>query len=215
MASVKICGIRTPEALNTARKCGAAYAGFVFYPPSPRALNLEQARDVIGQAGAGIKHVALLVDPDDRILDGVARLSLDMIQLHGNESPARVMEIRSHTDLPVMKSIPIARPEDTAAIAMYEQVADWILCDAKAQGGQIFRAVTGEPLIGLFLKIINLRGHGCSRAAFIRVTCVKRWRYSRPMRWMSQVGSSHLLALKTLPKSVILSRLLKADPVTA
>ncbi|MFA7276975.1 MAG: phosphoribosylanthranilate isomerase [Pseudobdellovibrionaceae bacterium] len=152
MASVKICGIRTPEALNTARKCGAAYAGFVFYPPSPRALNLEQARDVIGQAGAGIKHVALLVDPDDRILDGVARLSLDMIQLHGNESPARVMEIRSHTDLPVMKSIPIARPEDTAAIAMYEQVADWILCDAKAQGGADLPGGNGRTFDWLVLK---------------------------------------------------------------
>ncbi|HBT00355.1 MAG TPA: N-(5'-phosphoribosyl)anthranilate isomerase, partial [Citreicella sp.] len=93
---VKICGLTRPEDVAAAAAAGAHYAGLVFYARSPRAVGVDLARDLALAAPVGLAKVALLVDAEDAALDAiVARVPLDMLQLHGHESPERVAEIRA------------------------------------------------------------------------------------------------------------------------
>jgi len=129
---VKICGLTSAAAVAHAADVGAAYLGFNFYPPSPRALELDAARTLTQGTPAGITRVALVVDADDFFLDQlVATVPVDMLQLHGHESPQRVTAIRARTGLPVMKVIGIGDAGDVSRIAEYEAVADQLLIDAK------------------------------------------------------------------------------------
>jgi phosphoribosylanthranilate isomerase len=129
---VKICGIRTPEALLAAVEGGARAVGFVFYPPSPRALTPDIAGNLARMLPTGARAVGLFVDPsDDQIASVTARVPLDMLQLHGNETPRRVAEIRGRFQVPVMKAIRVATASELVPLADYELVADWILFDAK------------------------------------------------------------------------------------
>ncbi len=129
---VKICGLTSVAAIAHAADAGAAYLGFVFYPPSPRALELDAARTLIQAAPAGVTKVALVVDADDAFLDKLlAAAPVDMLQLHGHESPERVTAIRARTGLPVMKAVGIRDAEDLPRIAQFEAVADQLLIDAK------------------------------------------------------------------------------------
>jgi len=129
---VKICGLRSPADIAAVASAGAAYAGFVFFPKSPRHVTLDQARALAHAAPVGLAKVALTVDADDALLDSITEaVPLDMLQLHGHESPDRVAEIRSRYGLPVMKAIGVADEGDLAAIFDYATVADQLLIDAK------------------------------------------------------------------------------------
>lgn len=129
---VKICGLSTPDSVAASIDAGAGYLGFVFFPPSPRGVTPDQAAALAAPVPPGLAKVGLFVDAEDAFLEDVlARCPLDMLQLHGSESPARAAEIRARFGLPVMKALPIAEPADVEAIAAYEGVADQILCDAK------------------------------------------------------------------------------------
>ncbi|WP_045387356.1 phosphoribosylanthranilate isomerase [Falsirhodobacter sp. alg1] len=129
---VKICGLKTPEDMLVVAKAGAHYAGLVFYPPSPRNLDLQTARDVALAAPVGLAKVALVVDASDDDLDAlVAEVPLDMLQLHGSETPERVAEIRARFGLPVMKAIGVADEGDLAGLMEMSLVADQLLIDAK------------------------------------------------------------------------------------
>ena len=129
---VKICGLSTAESVATAVGAGAAYVGFVFFPKSPRNVSPETAAALAVDVPPGVAKVGLTVDPDDDLLDRIAAtVPLDMIQLHGSETPERVTEIRTRTGLPVMKAIGIADRADLAKIDLYAPVADQILIDAK------------------------------------------------------------------------------------
>jgi phosphoribosylanthranilate isomerase len=111
---------------------GATYCGFVFFPKSPRNLSIEVARDLAVEVPVGIAKVALVVNADDALLDAItAAVPLDMLQLHGSESPDRVSEVRARYGLPVMKAVGVADAEDVAALDDYAAVADQLLVDAK------------------------------------------------------------------------------------
>lgn len=129
---VKICGLTSAQDLQDAARAGAHYAGFVFFPKSPRHLALDAARALAVGAPVGLAKVALVVNPDDSILDAIlAKVPIDMLQLHGSEPPARVAELRARYGLPVMKAVGIASAADLPKLADYEAVADQILVDAK------------------------------------------------------------------------------------
>lgn len=133
---VKICGLRTAADLAVVAASGAAYAGFVFFARSPRNLTLPQARALALGAPAGLAKVALTVDADDAFLDRLLdQVPLDMLQLHGHESPGRVAEIRARYGLPVMKAVGVADEGDLAALMEYALAADQILLDAKPPAG--------------------------------------------------------------------------------
>jgi phosphoribosylanthranilate isomerase len=129
---VKYCGLSRLEDVSAAAEAGAAYVGFVFFPPSPRHLELERAAALALSVPAGIVKVALTVDADDAALDALlSRVPVDMLQLHGSESPERVREVRARTGLPVMKAVGVSGAEDLTALDTYARVADQILVDAK------------------------------------------------------------------------------------
>lgn len=129
---VKICGLRTLADMAAVAASGAAYAGFVFFAKSPRNLSIPQARELALAAPLGLAKVALTVDADDAFLDALTEaLPLDMLQLHGHESPDRVAEVRARYGLPVMKAVGVADEGDLAAVFDYSLVADQILVDAK------------------------------------------------------------------------------------
>jgi phosphoribosylanthranilate isomerase len=128
----KICGLSTPETVDAAVAGGAAYVGFVFYPPSPRSLEPARAAALAARVPVPVIRVGLVVDEsDERIAAILETCPLEMLQLHGRETPARTGEIRRRFGLPVMKAIAVAGPGDPEAARPYEPVADWLLFDAK------------------------------------------------------------------------------------
>jgi len=130
---VKICGLSTRETLDVALDGGADMVGFVFFPPSPRHLSLEVARDLGKLTKRRASKVALTVDADDLTLANIVEaLQPDMLQLHGKETVARLRDIKQKFGLPVMKAIAVESPADLAALPGYADVADRILFDARA-----------------------------------------------------------------------------------
>ena len=143
---VKICGLRTPADVAAAAAAGAAYIGLNFFPPSPRFLSLETARLLALSAPEGLAKVALTVDAADAVLDQlVEAVPLDMLQLHGHESPDRVAEIRARYGLPVMKVIGVADESDLAALFDHSLIADQIMIDAKPPKGAVLPGGNGVP----------------------------------------------------------------------
>ncbi|MEP4036484.1 phosphoribosylanthranilate isomerase [Pseudophaeobacter sp.] len=129
---VKICGLKTPQDVAAAASAGAGYVGFVFFPKSPRNVSFEQAASLALEAPVGLCKVALTVNADDAMLDALTEaVPLDMLQLHGGESPERVAQVKVRYGLPVMKAIGVAGAEDLAKIDLYSQIADQLLIDAK------------------------------------------------------------------------------------
>lgn len=146
MAQVKICGLRRPEHVIDAVEAGARYLGFNFFPKSPRYVTAAEAAALMRSVPPGIATVGLFVDPDDALLgDVLAQAPLDMVQLHGQESPARVSEIKALTGLPVIKALGIAGPNDLDALWDYGLVADMLLVDAKAPKGADLPGGNGVP----------------------------------------------------------------------
>jgi phosphoribosylanthranilate isomerase len=130
--AAKICGLSTEAAVSAAIAGGAAYLGFVFYPPSPRAVAPGKAAQLCTAVPAGIARVGLFVDADDDTIGAVlAEVPIDILQFHGQESPERVAGARLRFARPVMKAVAIAAPEDVLVAARYEEVADLLLFDAK------------------------------------------------------------------------------------
>lgn len=133
---IKICGLRSRDALEAALDGGADLVGFVRFPPSPRHISLDEAIPLSDTARGRALRTVLLVDPDDAEIAAVVEaLDPDLLQLHGNESPARVAEIRAATGRPVMKALGIAESVDLAQVSGYRGVADRLLLDAKAPPG--------------------------------------------------------------------------------
>lgn len=130
--AVKICGLSEPDTLRVAVTGGARYVGFVFYPPSPRAVAPAMAGELARLVPTGVRSVGLFVDPDDAFLEHViGQVPLDVIQLHGSEDPRRIVEIKARYRMPVMKAVKIGGPDDLAAAADLAEVADRLLFDAK------------------------------------------------------------------------------------
>jgi phosphoribosylanthranilate isomerase len=130
---IKICGLNTPESVDTALEAGADAVGFVFFPPSPRHLGFEAARALGARVRDRALKVALAVDAaDDWLAAVIEALRPDMLQLHGKETRDRVVMVRTRFGLPVIKALPIAERADLTPIRLYASVADRLLFDARA-----------------------------------------------------------------------------------
>jgi len=142
---VKICGIRTEDALAAAIEAGADYAGFVFFAKSPRHVERATAARLAQAARGHIRTVALLVNPSDEefgaVLDEVAP---DMIQLHGSETPGRVSEIRARANRPLLKAVKVATAADIIAASAFP-AADMFLFDAKPAKNALLPGGNGVP----------------------------------------------------------------------
>ena len=155
---VKICGLKTLDALDAALDAGADLVGFVFFPPSPRNLGIEAAWTLGASVQARAKKVALSVDATDSELERVIEaLKPDMLQLHGKETPDRVVAVRSRFGLPVMKAMPIEQKSDLAPIRVYEKVADWLLFDGRAPRDATRPGGLGKTFDWTLLESLDLK----------------------------------------------------------
>lgn len=150
---VKVCGLTREEDVEATAQSGAAYCGLVFFAKSPRHLSVPVARDLALAAPLGLARVGLMVNPQDAALDSIMRhVPIDMIQLHGTETPERVNEIRARFGLPVMKAVGLADEEDLPRITKYQAVADQILIDAKPPKGSALPGGNGLSFDWTLLK---------------------------------------------------------------
>ena len=134
--SVKICGIKTKDALEAAISGGAAFAGFNFFRPSPRFIDFDQAAALARLVPPHIKTAAVTVDPDDALLDAILKsFRPDFIQLHGKETPKRVAEIKNRTGISIIKTLPISSADDFKAMEDFEPMANRFLFDSKTPDG--------------------------------------------------------------------------------
>ncbi len=132
---IKICGIKTAPMLEATIKASADMVGFVHFANSPRHLELEAINQLISIANKRIKTVVLLVNPNDGLLEKVASLKPDYIQLHGNESIKEIIRIREKYNIKIIKALPIANKRDLEIVADYSKIADLIILDAKPPKG--------------------------------------------------------------------------------
>ena len=133
--AAKICGLSGEAAVAAAVEGGAAYVGFVFYPPSPRAVTPARAGVLCAAVPEQMLRVGMFVDADDVTIAAVLDAApIDILQFHGHESPDRVAEAKARFGRQVMKAISVAAEEDVDAAASYEEVADLLLFDAKPPG---------------------------------------------------------------------------------
>lgn len=154
--SIKICGLKTAEALDTALESGADMVGFVFFGPSPRNLGLVEARRLAERVGNQALKVALSVNASDRELhDIVDAIRPDMLQLHGTETPEQVALVRSKFGLPVMKALPIATRADLSPVRLYAKVADRLIFDARAPKEATRPGGLGTPFDWTLLRGID------------------------------------------------------------
>ena len=137
--SIKICGLATVDDVRACADAGANYMGLVFFEKSPRNITIPAARELALAAPLGLAKVALVVNPSDAELDAITgTVPLDMLQLHGRETPERVAEVKARYGLPVMKAVGIADGDDLPKLESYFGVADQILVDAKPpKGGEL------------------------------------------------------------------------------
>ena len=132
MIKVKICGLNTESSVVHSVKCGASYIGFVFYKKSPRNINLNIARQLSKLIPSTVKKVGLFVDPTIGDLEkSITKISLDYIQLHGDETPDHVRRIRETFNIPIIKAIGISEESDLKEIEKYEEICDQLLIDTK------------------------------------------------------------------------------------
>lgn len=143
---VKICGLKTDAALEAALAGGADFVGLVFFPPSPRNLIPAAAAPLAARARGRARIVALMVDPDDGLIDSVlSSADPDLVQLHGEEAPERVRDIRRRWGKPVMKAVKVETADDADRALRYAGIADLILFDARPPADSVLPGGNGAP----------------------------------------------------------------------
>ena len=155
--TAKICGINDPEAMRAAITGRASHVGLVFYPPSPRAVNPGEAMALSAVVPERVQKVGLFVDPeDDQIDKTLSVVKLDMLQLHGDETPDRVRDLKARTGKKVMKVIKVSEPEDLVRAEAYVRIADALMFDAKPPKG-MKDALPGGNAVSFDWRILSGR----------------------------------------------------------
>ncbi|WP_309086151.1 phosphoribosylanthranilate isomerase [Chelativorans sp.] len=143
---IKMCGLKTDDAVAAALDAGATHIGFIFFARSPRHVAVETAGRLRQAALGRAKAVAVSVDADDETLEAIVEgMRPDMLQLHGRESPARLADVKERYRLPVMKAVSVRDARDLEAMAAYRGVADRFLLDAKPPAGAELPGGNGLP----------------------------------------------------------------------
>ena len=138
-ATIKICGLRDKDAINTAINFGAKYLGFVCnYPKSPRNVSPYQLIEITNNLPDSAAYkVAVLVDPDDGLID-IIKNGIDFLQLHGSETNERILDIKRKFNLNIIKAIKIKTEEDLKQIDTYTNADDLLLDTPAMEKSELF-----------------------------------------------------------------------------
>jgi phosphoribosylanthranilate isomerase len=154
---VKVCGLKEPARVEQAAALGAAFVGFVFYPPSPRYVDPARARQLAAHVPEGVETAGIVVDASDAEIDAILQaVPLDILQLHGYETPERVREVGLRTGLKVMKAIRVEEAKDLEQVPAYADAADMVLFDAKPPRGAGWPGGHGLPFDWRLLQNLDL-----------------------------------------------------------
>ena len=127
---VKICGITNEEDALCAAQCGAAALGFIFYAPSPRNITPENARKIVSALPAELVKIGVFVNESaDEVKRIVEYCGFDMIQLHGDETPAYCREFPVAQ---IIKAVELKNEADLVIASNYDVAA--ILVDSRHAG---------------------------------------------------------------------------------
>jgi phosphoribosylanthranilate isomerase len=155
---IKICGLRTPQSLDVALHAGADMVGFVFFPPSPRHIDFAAAQLLSARVRGRALKVALSVDADNEWLAAsIEAIAPDLLQLHGKETPTRMLAVKSRFQLPVIKAIGIETRADLACLPEYAEVADRLIFDARAPRDATRPGGLGKPFDWGLLRNLDPR----------------------------------------------------------
>lgn len=154
---VKICGLTSVEAIEAAANAGAAYAGFVFFDPSPRNIRPREAPALVKHVPKGMKRVGVFVEPDDSLLErAIVAGRLDIIQLHGDERPERLKSLKARLNVEIWKAIPVSTASDLERAKRYRDDANLILFDARTPKAS---RLPGGMGIAFDWKLLNRFNH--------------------------------------------------------
>lgn len=157
LTKVKICGIKSPKIAQYAVGLGASFVGVVFFEKSPRKISYEEAAIIHKAISGNAKLVAVMVSPEDsEISEMLSHFTPEYIQLHGDESPARVYDIKQKFNLPLIKAISVSSLKDIKKADIYHELVDYILFDAKPPKGSELPGGNAISFDWSFLKGINL-----------------------------------------------------------
>ncbi len=150
---IKICGISTPEALDRAIGCGASYVGFVHFPKSPRHLPLAEIMGLAGRVPSSVTAVALLVNPDQSQVEALWNdRRITTLQMHGDESPAQIVQYRQQFPFRYWKAIGVSAPRDLDLARPYAGIVDRVLFDAKPPVGSALPGGNGVRIDWAMLR---------------------------------------------------------------
>ncbi len=143
--SIKICGLNSEEAVRAVNKAAVNFAGFVHYQKSPRHLSIIQAAQLKSLLAKTVKSIMVLVNPCDELLTEMAnKIRPDFFQLHGEETPERIKEIKNKfPNIEIIKSIPIRTKEDLKQTKQYVKLVDYLLFDAKPTNSSMMHGGNG------------------------------------------------------------------------
>lgn len=155
--AVKVCGLKEAARIEQAAELGASFVGLVFYPPSPRYVDPARARDLAGHVPEGVQTVGVVVDPTDAELEAILQaVPLDVLQLHGYETPERVEAIALQTGCRVMKALRVEEARDLEPVQAYAEAADMLLFDAKPPRDAGWPGGHGLPFDWRLLETISV-----------------------------------------------------------
>jgi phosphoribosylanthranilate isomerase len=135
--AIKICGLTTPETLDAAIAARAEYLGLMFVAKSPRHVSVEAAAQLARRAEGRISRVGVFLDAGDAEIAEAVSVGLDVLQLHGAESPEQAAQLRQQHGLPVWKVLSVATRADLDRAAAYAGAADLVLLDARTPKGAL------------------------------------------------------------------------------
>lgn len=197
---IKICGLKTPEAVDHAVALGATHVGFIFFSKSPRHIEPADAGQLADRVRGRAKIVSVSVDADNDDLDEiVSMIRPDILQLHGRESPDRALTVKAVTGLPVWKALSIAEAGDLDRIDDYDGIVNRFLLDAKAPKGSELPGGNGVTFDWTLLKGLSERVDYMLSGGLTKGNVAEAIRIARPTGIDLSSGVESSPGIKSLP----------------
>tara|TARA_B100000686_G_scaffold226558_1_gene233818 strand:+ start:15362 stop:16015 length:654 start_codon:yes stop_codon:yes gene_type:complete len=141
---IKFCGLINNKDIQSALNLKISFIGLIFVKNTPRYINFKDAKKIIDKFKNKVKFVGVFLDNSDEYIKEGVKCGIDLIQLHGNESPLRCKEIKNIFRLPIIKAIPVLEEKDISVMEKYNDYCDMFLFDTKINTDKKYNGGTGK-----------------------------------------------------------------------